>query len=66
MVVINWRGQYIIIIPVQMHHEPLQEALPGHTVGFNVKNASVNDLKPCYVASNSMDDPAKEAANSTS
>uniref|UniRef100_A0A9I9DZ68 Tr-type G domain-containing protein n=1 Tax=Cucumis melo TaxID=3656 RepID=A0A9I9DZ68_CUCME len=46
--------------------EALQEALPGDNVGFNVKNVAVKDLKRGYVASNSKDDPAKEAANFTS
>ncbi|MBV7591695.1 hypothetical protein KVQ90_24880, partial [Escherichia coli] len=39
--------------------------LPGDNVGFNVKNVAVKDLKRGYVASNSKDDPAKEAANFT-
>ncbi|KAK7338434.1 hypothetical protein VNO77_19043 [Canavalia gladiata] len=30
---------------VEMHHEALQEALPGDNVGFNVKNVVVKDLK---------------------
>nr|AGZ15393.1 elongation factor 1-alpha [Phaseolus vulgaris] len=51
---------------VEMHHEALTEALPGDNVGFNVKNVAVKDLKRGYVASNSKDDPAKEAANFTS
>ncbi|MQJ93332.1 elongation factor 1-alpha, partial [Escherichia coli] len=51
---------------VEMHHEALQEALPGDNVGFNVKNVAVKDLKRGYVASNSKDDPAKGAANFTS
>ncbi|KAK4441156.1 Elongation factor 1-alpha [Sesamum alatum] len=51
---------------VEMHHESMQEALPGDNVGFNVKNVAVKDLKRGYVASNSKDDPAKEAANFTS
>ncbi|XVE61744.1 hypothetical protein DITRI_Ditri06bG0064300 [Diplodiscus trichospermus] len=51
---------------VEMHHEALQEALPGDNVGFNVKNVAVKDLKRGYVASNSKDDPAKEAAYITS
>ncbi|WCJ33185.1 Elongation factor 1-alpha [Euphorbia peplus] len=51
---------------VEMHHEALQEALPGDNVGFNVKNVAVKDLKRGFVASNSKDDPAKEAANFTS
>ncbi|WVZ89526.1 hypothetical protein U9M48_035913 [Paspalum notatum var. saurae] len=51
---------------VEMHHKALQEALPGDNVGFNVKNVAVKDLKRGYVASNSKDDPAKEAASFTS
>ncbi|MBA0748300.1 hypothetical protein Gogos_005140, partial [Gossypium gossypioides] len=51
---------------VEMHHEALSEALPGDNVGFNVKNVAVKDLKRGFVASNSKDDPAKEAANFTS
>ncbi|XP_039003262.1 elongation factor 1-alpha-like, partial [Hibiscus syriacus] len=51
---------------VEMHHESLPEALSGDNVGFNVKNVVVKDLKRGYVASNSKDDPAKEAANFTS
>lgn len=51
---------------VEMHHETLQEAHPGDNVGFNVKNVAVKDLKRGYVASNSKDDPAKEAVNFTS
>jgi elongation factor 1-alpha len=49
-----------------MHHEALIKAFPGDNVGFHVKNVAVKDLKRGYVASNSMDDPAKEAANFTS
>ncbi|CAA0823173.1 Elongation factor 1-alpha 2 [Striga hermonthica] len=51
---------------VEMHHGAMQEAVPGDNVGFNVKNVVVKDLKRGYVASNSKDDPAKEAANFTS
>ncbi|KAK6161750.1 hypothetical protein DH2020_005131 [Rehmannia glutinosa] len=39
---------------------------PGDNVGFNVKNVAVKDLKRGFVASNSKDDPAKEAASFTS
>ena len=44
---------------VDMHHESLAEAVPGDNVGFNCKNVSVKDIKRGYVASNSVDDPAK-------
>jgi len=46
---------------VEMHHESLPEALPGDNVGFNVKNVSVKDIKRGNVASDSKNDPAKEA-----
>merc|ERR1712235_109900 len=46
---------------VEMHHESLPEALPGDNVGFNVKNVSIKDIKRGNVASDSKNDPAKEA-----
>jgi len=46
---------------VEMHHESLPEALPGDNVGFNVKNVSVKDIRRGSVASDSKNDPAKEA-----
>jgi len=48
---------------VEMHHEQLQEALPGDNVGFNVKNVAVKDLRRGFVASDSKNQPAKEAAS---
>merc|ERR1719378_1449803 len=48
---------------VEMHHESLPEALPGDNVGFNVKNVSVKEIKRGFVASDSKNDPAKEALN---
>jgi len=44
---------------VEMHHEPVEEAMPGDNVGFNVKNVSVKDLKRGYVASDAKNDPAQ-------
>merc|ERR1712119_235069 len=46
---------------VEMHHEPLPEAVPGDNVGFNIKNVSVKDIKRGYVTSDSKNKPAKEA-----
>merc|ERR1712137_807948 len=46
---------------VEMHHEQLTEGLPGDNVGFNVKNVSVKDIRRGNVASDSKNDPAKEA-----
>jgi translation elongation factor EF-1 alpha len=48
---------------VEMHHEQLTEGLPGDNVGFNVKNVSVKDIRRGNVASDSKNDPAKEAAS---
>merc|ERR1712121_488637 len=45
---------------VEMHHESLQEALPGDNVGFNVKNVSVKDIRRGNVAGDSKNDPPKE------
>merc|ERR1719181_2656063 len=46
---------------VEMHHESIAEANPGDNVGFNVKNVSVKDIRRGNVASDSKNDPAKEA-----
>jgi len=48
---------------VEMHHEALEEAVPGDNVGFNVKNVAVKDLRRGFVASDSKNDPAQEAAS---
>eukprot|EP00994_Dinema_validum_P006207 NODE_448_length_1677_cov_1148.135135_g327_i0.p1 GENE.NODE_448_length_1677_cov_1148.135135_g327_i0~~NODE_448_length_1677_cov_1148.135135_g327_i0.p1 ORF type:complete len:466 (+),score=184.09 NODE_448_length_1677_cov_1148.135135_g327_i0:58-1398(+) len=50
---------------IEMHHESLAEAVPGDNVGFNVKNVAVKDIRRGHVASNSKQDPAKEAADFT-
>ena len=50
---------------IDMHHEALQEAFPGDNVRFNVKDVAVKDLKRGYVASDSRNDPSKEATNFT-
>jgi len=48
---------------VEMHHEQLQEALPGDNVGFNVKNVAVKDLRRGFVASDVKNSPAVGAAS---
>lgn len=48
---------------VEMHHEALQEAVPGDNVGFNVKNVSVKELRRGYVAGDSKNNPPKAAAD---
>jgi len=48
---------------VEMHHESMPEAVPGDNVGFNIKNVSVKEIKRGFVASDSKNDPAKEAVS---
>merc|ERR1711977_53559 len=48
---------------VEMHHESMPEATPGDNVGFNVKNVSVKEIRRGNVASDSKNDPAKEAVD---
>jgi len=48
---------------VEMHHEMMEEAVPGDNVGFNVKNLSLKDIKRGNVASDSKNDPAKGCAS---
>jgi len=50
---------------VEMHHEQLEQGNPGDNVGFNIKNASVKDVRRGDVASDSENDPAKETASFT-
>jgi elongation factor 1-alpha len=45
---------------VEMHHEQLQQAVPGDNIGFNVKNVAVKDLRRGYVAGDSKNDPPQE------
>jgi len=42
---------------VEMHHESVEEALPGDNVGFNVKNVSVKDIRRGMVCGDSKNDP---------
>ena len=50
---------------MEMHHEALQEAIPGDNVGFNVKNLGIKDIKRGNVCSDSKNDPAKESLSFT-
>nr|DAA05867.1 TPA_inf: eukaryotic translation elongation factor 1A [Xiphinema index]DAA05875.1 TPA_inf: eukaryotic translation elongation factor 1A [Xiphinema index] len=50
---------------IEMHHEALQEALPGDNVGFNIKNVSVKEIRRGNVAGDSKNDPPKETASFT-
>jgi elongation factor 1-alpha len=48
---------------VEMHHELLDQAVPGDNVGFNVKNVSVKDIKRGMVAGDSKVDPPQGVAS---
>jgi elongation factor 1-alpha len=50
---------------VEMHHESMEQAVPGDNVGFNVKGLSVKELKRGFVCSDSKNDPAQGAASFT-
>lgn len=50
---------------VEMHHEQLQQAVPGDNIGFNVKNVSVKDIRRGFVCGDSKSDPPQEAADFT-
>jgi len=45
---------------IEMHHEALQEAVPGDNVGFNVKSVAVKDIRRGNVAGDSKNDPPAE------
>jgi elongation factor 1-alpha len=49
------------VTSIQMHHEDVKEAYPGDNVGFNVADVSVKDLRRGCVASDALNDPAREA-----
>ena len=48
---------------VEMHHEAVEEAIPGNNVGFNVKGLSVKDIKRGFVAGDSKNDPPMDTEN---
>jgi len=48
---------------VEMHHEVLEQAVPGDNVGFNVKNVSVKDIKRGNVCGDSKVDPPQQVGS---
>ena len=48
---------------VEMHHTPLEEAIPGDNVGFNIKAVSTKDIRRGHVCGDSKNDPPKEVAS---
>ena len=50
---------------IEMHHESLTEAIPGDSVGFNVKNIAVKDIRRGFVCGNTKQDPPRECESFT-
>jgi len=59
-------GMTVVFAPVQistevksveMHHESLDQAVPGDNVGFNIKNVSVKDIRRGFVTGDTKSDP---------
>merc|ERR1739845_211880 len=44
---------------VEMHHEQMEQAVPGDNVGFNIKGLSIKQIKRGNVASDSKSKPAQ-------
>jgi elongation factor 1-alpha len=42
---------------IEMHHQPLQEALPGDNIGFNVRGVSKTDIRRGDVAGHPTNPP---------
>jgi elongation factor 1-alpha len=47
---------------VEMHHESMDQAVPGDNVGFNVKNVSVKDIRRGNVTGDAKNDPPLPSA----
>ncbi|XP_061569909.1 elongation factor 1-alpha-like [Cololabis saira] len=45
---------------IEMHHQGMETALPGHNVGFSIKNVSVKSLRRGDVAGNAQHDPPSD------
>ncbi|MBN3307442.1 EF1A1 factor, partial [Amia calva] len=50
---------------IEMHHQGLQTALPGHNIGFNIKNVAVKNLRRGDVAGNAQNDPPADVSSFT-
>jgi elongation factor 1-alpha len=50
---------------IEMHHEALEQAVPGDNIGFNIKNVSVKDIRRGFVCGDSKADPPQETDNFT-
>jgi len=42
---------------IEMHHEKVEQAIPGDNIGFNVRNVSTKDIKRGFVVGDVKNDP---------
>lgn len=45
---------------IEMHHEALEQAIPGDNIGFNIKNIAVNQIRRGNVCGELKNDPPAE------
>ena len=50
---------------VEMHHNSVQQAIPGDNVGFSVRGVSHKDIQRGHVAGNAKQDPPRETLSFT-
>ncbi|KAI4806294.1 hypothetical protein KUCAC02_017123 [Chaenocephalus aceratus] len=48
---------------IEMHHQGMEQGLPGHNVGFNIKNVAVKNLRRGDVAGNAQQDPPTDVSS---
>ena len=48
---------------VEMHHEDIEQAIPGNNIGFSVRDVKVEDIKRGFVAGDSKNDPPMDTEN---
>jgi len=48
---------------VEMHHQTLEEAMPGDNIGFNIKGISIKDIRRGHVVGATKDVPPKESVS---
>jgi elongation factor 1-alpha len=53
------------VMSVEMHHESLPEALPGGSIGFNVREIATSDIKRGSVVGDTKRDPPVELLSFT-
>ena len=45
---------------VEIHHQQVQEAVPGENIGFNIRGLGVKDIRRGDVASDAKNDPCRD------